>query len=90
MTVITAQVMAKALELLSKLQAHVEVHDEDGFVDCPCCVAGGWGLAEHEKDCPVREARSILGLCPHGYKPKPGEGCGVGRDCHGPEEYSGA
>jgi hypothetical protein len=60
--------MRTAIELLRELEQHIERSDNEGYVSCPCCAAQGWGFLEHAMDCPVREARALLGKCPHGYQ----------------------
>jgi len=60
--------MKTALELLRELAQYGERDDRDGYRECPHCTAHGWGFLEHTKECPLREARALLGLCPHGYR----------------------
>ena len=59
--------MRTAIELLRMLESTSEGVDDDGFRTCHHCPASGWGFLEHDKDCPVREARAMLGKCRHGY-----------------------
>lgn len=59
--------MRTALELLRELAQYGERSDSGGYLDCPHCIASGWGFLEHTKECPLREARALLGQCPHGY-----------------------
>lgn len=58
--------MRTAIELLGELAPYGE-RNHDGFLECPHCNAYGWGLLDHDKGCALREARALLGKCPHGY-----------------------
>jgi len=57
----------RELELLRELAQYGERSDAEGYRECPHCAAHGWGWLEHTKECPLREARVLLGQCPHGY-----------------------
>jgi len=59
--------MKTPIELLRELERGGERNDNEGYYECSHCPARGWGFIEHDKDCPVREARALLGKCPHGY-----------------------
>ena len=59
--------MRTALELLRELEQYGEHCDREGYCECPHCSARGWGFLEHEMGCALREARALLGKCPHGY-----------------------
>lgn len=59
--------MRTLLDLLKLFEPYVVRQDNEGYQDCPLCDASGWGFIEHEVKCPVREARILLGKCPHGF-----------------------
>jgi len=58
--------MRTPLEIIKELADH-RCDGDDGFESCPHCSAHGWGFIEHDAGCAMREARALLGQCPHGY-----------------------